>query len=126
MIVSYTTKCHAAAYQLLRQVGETVHHEIDEMIRSSIDPLPDVELIFCPVVFPAEELTNWPEKMRRSRTEKWVSFEQWLAIEPFLPPGRNTRGAYVAWIKSTIRIGEAKYPELAPARKLLDRLSAVP
>lgn len=123
MIVSYTAKSDARVYEVLAAVRQSVHHEIDDLIKSCNEELPDVELIFCPVVFPEAELNNWPEKVRRSRVEKWISFEKWLPFEKFLPPGRWARTAYVHWIKTTMIEAEQKYPDLSAARRLFDRLT---
>lgn len=124
MIVSFTAKADAKVYEALSSARKSVHLEIDELIRGSNTNLPDVELIFCPLAFPKEELHNWREKIRRNKAENWISFEKWIAFEPFLPPGRGARATYAAWVKATMLDAEKKYPELSPARQLFDRLTA--
>ena len=123
MKVSCTSKCDARFYKAFSNARRSVHLEIDELIRGTNEPLPDIELIFCPLLFTEAERHNWRDKTRRHKTENWVSFERWLPPEPFLPPALGARVAYSDWIRVTMTEAEIRYPDLGPARRLLLRLS---
>jgi hypothetical protein len=123
MIISRTAKVAAKVHKALSAAQKSVHLEIDELLRTYNEPLPELELIFCPLVFPEIDLDNWKEKTRRSKTENWISFEKWIDFEPFLPPANDARATYARWVKATVSEAKSKYSELEAVSRLLDRLT---
>lgn len=123
MKVSFTSKSDQAAYAALRLARLSVHNEIDELIRGSNIELPDVELILCPLAFPNDHPNSWKEKIRHNGLRKRISIELPISYEALLKVGPNARATYARWVKSALLSIENKYPQIAPARQLLDRLT---
>ena len=133
MKIAFTAKVTKEAFVALSVARKSVQAEmehliIDYKIIDYKDRLPDLELIFCPLVFPKLELQNWPDKIRRSKVKGWISIEKSIAFEPFIEDtgvkgASFARSTFSRWIKVTMRDAERQFPELTSARLLFDGLA---
>jgi hypothetical protein len=122
MTYSFTSKVDITAHRALAAARRLVHARMDELLSSSNEQLPDVQIIFCPIIFPKDQLVNWPEKIYQNKRKKWISLEKWLPIESFLSDNVIAQTSYTKWIKSSMKEAEVKFPELVVVRQLFDRL----
>ena len=106
----------------LSRVQRLIHAEIDSKIRKSNELLPDYELIFCPLGFPAAELKDWPDIFRRNQKKNTISIEKAIEFEALLPPVENARRTYIRWINGALLDISKAYPEVSIPWQIFEAL----